>query len=128
MLNRHEYREKIVFALYQHLLLHKDIDLCFEENFEDDDSEFVLAVRNDLKQNKESYIAEISSYLNKWTFDRLNLVEQAILLETVSEIKQGLNDKAVAHLVLILPFRADCDEESYKFINGVLDQVCSSSR
>lgn len=128
MLNRHEYREKIVFALYQHLLLHKDIDLCFEENFEDDDSEFVLAVRNDLKQNKESYIAEISSYLNKWTFDRLNLVEQAILLETVSEIKQGLNDKAVVIDEAVIIAKEYCDEESYKFINGVLDQVCSSSQ
>lgn len=128
MLNRHEYREKIVFALYQHLLLHKDIDLCFEENFEDDDNEFVTAIRNDLKQNKENYIREISSYLNKWTFDRLNLVEQAILLETVSEIKQGLNDKAVVIDEAVIIAKEYCDEESYKFINGVLDQVCSSSR
>ena len=128
MLNRHEYREKIVFALYQHLLLHKDLDLCFEDNFEDDDNEFVVSIRNDLTKNKESYISEISAYLNKWTFDRLNLVEQAILLETVSEIKQGLNDKAVVIDEAIIIAKEYCDDESYKFINGVLDQVCSSSQ
>ena len=37
MLNRHDSREKIVFALYQHLLLKKDINVCFVNNFEDDD-------------------------------------------------------------------------------------------
>ncbi len=128
MLNRHDYTQKIVFALYQHLLLHKNLDRCFEDNFEEDSNEFVMEIREDLDKNKDSYITEISSYLNKWAFDRLNLVEQAILLETVSEIKQGLNDKAVVIDEAVIIAKKYCDEESYKFINGVLDQVCNSSQ
>ncbi|MBQ5443829.1 MAG: transcription antitermination factor NusB [Erysipelotrichaceae bacterium] len=128
MLNRHEYREKIVFALYQHLLLHKDLLSCFLDNFDEDDNEYMIAIRNDLLRNKEDYISEISAYLNKWTFERLNLVEQAILLETVSEIKQGLNDKAVVIDEAIILAKQYCDEESYKYINGVLDHICSSSQ
>ena len=128
MLNRHEYREKIVFALYQHLLLHKDLKVCFEDNFAEDDNEYMVAVRDDLAQNKEGYISEISAYLKKWTFDRLNLVEQAILLETVSEIKLGINDKAVVIDEAIILAKEYCDEESYKYINGVLDHICSSSQ
>lgn len=123
MSTRHEIREKIVFALYQHLLLHKDINECFSDNFEETD-EFAEQIRNDLVNNKESYIEEISKYLVKWSFDRLNLVEQAILLETVSEIKQKLNDKAVIINEAIILAKQYCDEDAYKYINGVLDNIC----
>ncbi len=144
MHNRHEYREKIVFTLYQHLLLHKDLNACFDDNFYSDSEEFrntagedldlkdaffyddyVRAVRDDLILNKESYIAEISKWLNKWTFDRLNLVEQAILLETVSEISQDLNDKAVVIDEAVILAKQYCDDESFRYINGVLDHICS---
>ena len=127
MLNRHEYREKIVFTLYQHLLLHKDLNSCFEDNFEDDDNDYLKAVRDDLNINKESYIEEISQYLNKWSFDRLNLVEQAILLETVSELKTKINDKAVVIDEAVRLAKEYCDEDAYKYINGVLDNICNSS-
>ena len=128
MLNRHEYREKIVFAIYQHLLLHKDLNECFTDNFEDDENEYLLTVRNDLIENKVDYIYEISKYLNKWSFDRLNLVEQAILLETVSEIKTKVNDSAVAIDEAINLAKQYCDEDSYKYINGVLDNICKNSQ
>jgi len=127
MLNRHEYREKIVFALYQHLLLHKDLYTCFEDNFEEGEvDDFVISIRDDIYENKDAYIKEISSHLKKWSFDRLNLVEQAILLETVSEIKQSLNDKAVVIDEAVIMAKEYCDEEAYKYINGVLDNICSS--
>ena len=128
MPNRHEYREKIVFALYQHLLLHKDLNTCFEDNFESDNDEFLAAIREDLANNKDVYITEISKHLNKWTFDRLNLVEQAIILEAVSEIHLGLNDTAVVIDEAVILAKQYCDEESYKYINGVLDHICSSSQ
>ena len=128
MPNRHEYREKIVFALYQHLLLHKDLNACFEDNFESDNDAFLAAIREDLANNKDVYITEISKHLNKWTFDRLNLVEQAIILEAVSEIRLGLNDAAVVIDEAVILAKQYCDEESYKYINGVLDHICSSSQ
>ena len=126
MLNRHEYRERLMFVLYQHLLLQKDINVCFENTFEDDDNDFINAIINDLKINEKSYIDQLSLYLNKWTFDRLNYVEQAILLLAASEIKQGLNDKSVVIDEAIILCKEYCDETSYKYINGVLDNLCSS--
>ena len=128
MLNRHEYREKIVFSLYQHLLLHKNLNDCFENNFEEDEiNEYVRKIRDDILVNKNNYIEEISKYLHKWKFERLNLVEQAILLETVSELKQKLNDQAVVIDEAVILAKEYCDDESYKFINGVLDNICNKS-
>lgn len=123
MLNRHEYREKIVFVLYQHLLLHKDISLCFADNFEDDDNEFLAQIRADLLANEDDYIDLISRYLKNWSFDRLNLVEQAILLEAVSEINSNINDKAVIINEAVILAKTYCDEGSYKYINGVLENL-----
>lgn len=124
MLNRHEYREKLIFVLYQHLLLHKDLKLCFIDNFEDDEDEFSSAIINDIYDNKDNYIEQISKHLVKFSFDRLNLVEQAILLESVSELKLNLNDKPIIINESIIFAKQYCDEEAYKYINGVLDNIC----
>ncbi len=125
MLNRHETREKIIFALYQHLLLRKDINACFLNNFEEDElDDFIRDIRIDLINNEDTYINELSQYLVKWTFDRLNLVEQAILLEAISEMKLHLNEKAVVIDEAVIFTKSYCDEQSYKYINGVLDKIC----
>lgn len=128
MLNRHEAREKLVFTIYQHLLLHKDLQACFDNSFEEEEYDaFTAGIRDDLIENEEKYIEEIGKHLVKWTFDRLNLVEQAILLETVSELHRNINDKAVVIDEAIILAKTYCDEDSYKYINGVLDNICNSS-
>ncbi|MBQ1534666.1 MAG: transcription antitermination factor NusB [Erysipelotrichaceae bacterium] len=129
MLNRHDAREKLVFTIYQHLLLHKELPACFENNFEDGEyDEFITNVRDDLIENEKNYIDEIGKHLVKWTFDRLNLVEQAILLETVAELHLNLNDRAVVIDEAVILAKTYCDDDSYRFINGVLDHICNSSQ
>ncbi|MBQ1787373.1 MAG: transcription antitermination factor NusB, partial [Erysipelotrichaceae bacterium] len=124
MLNRHDAREKLVFTIYQHLLLHKELPACFENNFEDGEyDEFITNVRDDLIENEKNYIDEIGKHLVKWTFDRLNLVEQAILLETVAELHLNLNDRAVVIDEAVILAKTYCDDDSYRFINGVLDHI-----
>ena len=126
MVNRHQIREKLIFALYQHLLLKKDLNECFLNNFEDVDlDDFINNIQQDLLTKETDYIYEISEYLNKFTFDRLNLVEQAILLEATSEIKLNLNEDAVVIDEAIILTKNYCDEDSYKYINGVLDNICN---
>ena len=127
MLNRHESRKKIVFAIYQHLLLDRDLRSCIDDNFPDEQDEFVVNIADDLYINEDKYIAQITPFLNKWTFVRLNLVEQAILLLAASEIAQDLNDEAVIIDEAVILSKEYCDEDSYKFINGVLDRLCNRS-
>ncbi len=122
-MNRHEYRVGIIFALYQHLLLNKELGRCFSDDFKEDDNEFRNAVCSDLLANLEEYKDEISRYLKHWTFDRLNYVDQAILLEAVSEIRSGLNSKNIVIDEAIRIAKEYCDEDSYKYINGVLDNI-----
>ena len=122
-MNRHEYRVQIIFALYQSLLLKKDLRLSFNDNFEGDDNEFLLKLKEDLILNYKSYIDKISPLLTKWTFDRLSYIEQAILLESTSEIELGLNNKNIVINEAVKIAKEYCDEDSYKYINGVLDKL-----
>lgn len=124
VMNRHEYRVKVVFALYQSLLLNKDINKSFDDNFSDEEkSDYINVIENDLILNKDNYIQEISSHLRKWTFDRLSYLEQAILLVACSEIKKEVASKNIVIDEAIRIAKEYCDEKSYQYINGVLDNL-----
>lgn len=122
-MNRHEYRVNIVIALYQSLLLKKDLRVAFDDNFEGDENEFFVQIKEDLIKNENEYIEIVSSLLHNWSFDRLSYVDQAILLAATSEFKLGLNSKNIIIDEAINIAKKYSDEESYKYINGVLDKL-----
>ena len=121
-MNRHEYRVKIVIVLYQHLLLKKDLETCFIDNFETFD-DYVESIKNDLLNNIDTYIEKISQNLKNWRFDRLSYVDQAILLEATCEYYLGINNKNIIIDEAIRIAKEYSDEDSYKYINGVLDNL-----
>lgn len=123
MLNRHQIREKLVFVLYQHLLLKKDLYACFNDNFEDQVDDFSKTIINDISNNIDTYISDISSLLKGWSFDRLNYVDQGILIVAASEISLNINDKAIAIDEAVRLCKTYSDEESFKYVNGVLDKL-----
>lgn len=126
-MNRHEMREKLVFSVYQHILLKKDLFEQAEENLggelEEEDRLYASDLLNDLEENEEEYIREINAHLVDWTFDRLNYVDQGILLVAVSELKNGTLQKAVIVDEAIEIAKKYCDDDAFKYINGVLDNL-----
>lgn len=124
VMNRHEYRVKVVFALYQSLLLNKEIKKSFDDNFSDEEKvDYIETIENDLVLNKDNYIKEISTHLRKWTFDRLSFLDQAILLVACSEIKKEIASKNIIIDEAVRIAKEYSDEKSYKYINGVLDRL-----
>ncbi len=124
-MTRHEMREKIVFALYRHLLLNRDLFAEIEEfdEVESEEKEYAAEILKDISENEGSYIEEISNYLPNWSFERENYVEQALLLAAVSELKLQKTDKAVVLDEAVEIAKKFCDEDSYRYINGVLDKI-----
>ena len=123
-MSRRDDRLNIVFTVYQSLLLNKDIRVLFSLNFEDRNvDDFCNLIIEDIILNKNKYIDEISNYLVNWTFDRLSFLEQAILLVGTSELKQNLNSKNIVIDEAVNIAKKYCDDQSYKFINGVLDRI-----
>jgi len=124
-------REKAVIGIYQHLLIQntfEDIQVFLNEEktlVEDNDSmEFSQWLVSETLKNKDSYIKLLSKYLKKgWTFDRLGAMEKAILLVSTCELLESDLPKTIIINEAILNAKRFCDEETYKFINGVLSQV-----
>ena len=132
-MNRHKIRENLVFSVYQHLLLNKDLNSCVLDIFSldniDEADEYLLLLLSDIKflQKKTTinflFFEIITPLLKKWSFNRLNYIDQAILLVATSEILTAKVDRAVAIDEAVNIAKEYSDDESFKYINGVLDQI-----
>ena len=125
-MNRRQQRTTIITCLYQYLLLDKDIDEILEDNLnvkEKDSLAFIINITAEAINNYEKYTKLIDSVLDEWTFDRLGYMEQAILLEAISELRHTDVDKAVVCNEAIELAKEYCDPQASSLINGVLDKV-----
>lgn len=80
-------------------------------------STFVSCVKN-----CQEAVDSISKYLVDWTFDRLCYVDQAILILGYIEIKYINLPAPVVINLCVKMAQKYCSDDSYKFINGVLDK------
>ena len=125
-MNRHEQRVIAMNSIYQHLLLGKDIRKCVFEAMKGSNEidGYLYSITIGTVENKDKYIEKISSLLRKdWSFDRLSMLEQAILLISFQEILENETPKPVVINEAITLAKKYCDDDSYKLINGVLDQL-----
>lgn len=127
MKNRSELREIIMKIIYQ-------VNLLSEANLEYDLSDLIkeqLEVKNEfvntsvdgiIEHKKEIYDLA-NKYLNKWTIERLNKVDQAILSLGIYELLYTETPSVVAINEAIELSKKYSDESVTKMINGVLDKV-----
>ena len=125
-MKRHEQREIALNSLYQHLLLNKDIRKCVYEAMHgtNEIDGYLYSITVDTVAHEYNYIQTINHLLRKdWTFNRLSVLEQAILLMACQEILVNQTPKAVVIDEDVGLAKKYCDDDSYKLINGVLDRL-----
>ena len=59
----------------------------------------------------------------KWNFDRLNLLEQAILVMSYTHKQTQDTDKRIIINIAVKLAKNYLDKDDYKFGNGILDKV-----
>ena len=124
-------REKATIGVYQNLLVDsslEDILTFLSEEKTLTKSEETMAFSRWLVettlQNKESYQTLIEKHLKKgWTFERLSMMEKAILMIAACELLESDLPKTIVINEAVLNAKKFCDDDSYKFINGVLGQI-----
>ncbi|MDD6711955.1 transcription antitermination factor NusB [Sharpea azabuensis] len=124
-------RQKAIFCVYQNLLINASLEellhfIDLDPELKDGYSAKKFAIRlvKTVLENKDNYIVLISKELKKgWTFNRLSYMEQAILLVATCELADSELDKRIIINEAVINAKEFCDEESYKFINGVLNEV-----
>lgn len=124
-MNRHQLREVGMTCLYQTFLLNGDIRQVVFDNSETNEIDpFLYTITMDAMKYKDVYIEKINNVLSKdWTFNRLGYVEQAILLMAACELDLETAQKAIIIDEAVTLTKKYCDEEAYKLVNGVLDQL-----
>lgn len=74
--------------------------------------------------NKDAYIEKLQAKMDTWKFDRLNRLNQAILLMSLSHYYGvGEVEKAVVINVAVSLAKKYLDDNDYKFVNAILDNV-----
>ena len=127
MKNRSELREAIMKVIYQ-------VNLLNEANLDYDLTELIkeqIEVQNDFAntcvdgiiEHKEEIYDLANKYLNKWTMDRLNKVDQGILALGIYELLYTETPSVVAINEAIELSKKYSDESVTNMINGVLDKV-----
>ena len=59
----------------------------------------------------------------KWNFDRINLLEQSILLMSYTHRQTQNSDKRVIINIAVKLSKKFLDKDDYKFVNAILDKV-----
>ncbi|WP_281677574.1 transcription antitermination factor NusB [Eggerthia catenaformis] len=124
-------RQKAIICVYQNLIV--DASWTDMKNYIKADHqliegarayEFCIQLIENVLKNKDNYIQVIEKQLKKgWSFNRLNKMEAAILLVSTSELLDSDLDKSIIINEAVINAKEYCDEDSYKFINGVLNDI-----
>ncbi len=122
-MKRHESREKGMITVYQYLLFRRDLEELIDDNFEDKNDEYILQAVRTAALNEERYIGYLNRVLEGWTFDRLGVIEQAIMLMGCAEFDMKQLELNVIIDEYVRLAKKYCEPDSYKLINGVLDRI-----
>lgn len=127
MKNRSELREIIMKVIYQTYILEKtkneyNINDLIKEQLEVENEYVNNTIAGIIKNQKE--INELANkYMNNWTIDRLNKVDQAILSLGIYELMYTETPSVVAINEAIELSKKYSEEKVTKMINGILDKI-----
>ena len=124
-------RETATIGIYQNLLVESSLEDIYHFLSENEtlaksqeSMEFAKWLVEKTIQNRKSYQDLIEKHLKKgWTFTRLSVMERAILLIATCELLESELPKTIVINEAVINAKKFCDDDSYKFINGVLSQV-----
>ena len=117
-------RPKILYeiSIYEETDFDYDINSLIKEQLEIENN-YVHDCINGIIKNKNEIIKLANKYLNDWTMDRLNKVDQAILLLGIYELMYTETPSIVSINEAIELSKKYSDEAVTKMINGVLDKI-----
>ncbi len=127
-MTRRDKRDIIIKVIYQINLLesieekYKVKDLIKE--FIDSDDLFIEDTIKGIVKNKKDLIDLINKYLsNKWSYDRIPMMDQSILLLSIYEMLYTDTPNKVIIDEAIELSKLYSDDDMPKVINGVLDNI-----
>lgn len=126
-LTQHEKRIGLMEALYVYFLDGQSQKNFKQYIFEEEGISLITDQRNilnDIIKYEYDLIAAINLQLKtNWRFESLKPIEKAILILSTYEITHTNIDKKIAINEAIIITKTYCPNDTYKYINGVLDKI-----
>lgn len=130
MKNRSELREIIMKVIYQvNILKEGNLDYNINELIKEQleiENDFVNETVNGIVKKQKEIDTLANKYLKKWTIDRFNKVDQAILSIGIYELMYTDTPSVVAINEALELSKKYSDLDVTKMINGVLDNIYHS--
>ena len=130
MKNRSELREIIMKVIYQvNILKEGNLDYNINELIKEQleiENDFVNETVNEIVKKQKEIDTLANKYLKKWTIDRFNKVDQAILSIGIYELIYTDTPSVVAINEALELSKKYSDLDVTKMINGVLDNIYHS--
>lgn len=127
-ISQHQKRVITIEILYQYFLDQQNKE-ALEQSIEQEEkantlpSEVIKQIK-DIMWYQEQLISAIQKNLKiNWNFTSLKPIEKAILLLASYEILYTTTQKAIIINEAIILAKHYCDNNAYKYINGVLDKI-----
>ena len=130
-LSRNEEHELIMSCIYDALIyvnMNKEFSveeiMCsvFDVGFDE-----ISMFAKEMVIKSLSHLNEIKNIFQekmpKWSFDRINLVEQSILIMSYTHKQIENSDKSIIINIAVKLAKKFLDKDDYKFVNGILDKV-----
>ena len=131
-ISRNKEHELIMVCIYDALTnislgdqfsIEETMESIFETSF-DNISLFAKQIVVKSLSHIDQIKAIFQAKMPKWNFDRLNRLEQAILLMSYTQFQvEGKDSKRVIIDVAVRLSKKYLDESDYKFVNAILDNV-----
>ncbi|MCF0231653.1 MAG: transcription antitermination protein NusB [Enterococcus sp.] len=111
-------------AIHQPAPIEDIVSGLTEETYADSDY-FVKEMVVCMLKHYQEIIPAFEKHMRKWTFDRLNLLEQALLMLAYCQYfySNEETDKAIVINVSVDLAKKFLDAKDYKFVNAILDKV-----
>jgi N utilization substance protein B len=130
-LSRNEEHELIMSCIYDALIyvnMNKEFSveeiMCSVFDVEFDE---ISMFAKEMVVKSLSYLNEIKNIFQekmpKWSFDRINLLEQAILIMSYTHKQIENSEKSIIINIAVKLAKKFLDKDDYKFVNGILDKV-----
>lgn len=125
-ITQHQKRINIIEILYQYFL-QQNTNQEFEQYLNEitnSNNETQIKIVKEILWYQDNLIKEIEKHLkSSWKFKNLKSTEKAILILATYEILYTNTEKPVIINEAIILAKQYCDNNTFKYINGVLDKI-----
>jgi N utilization substance protein B len=113
-----EIKEESLIDIYSNYLTREE-----EKKINEKEREFIEKNVKGIEEHNEEILNEISLKMEGWSYDRIGVVERALLKSAVYELMFEKTPKEIVINEIVELAKKYGDAKSYEFLNGVLAKI-----